>query len=147
MATLTQSIVIDAPVKTVFDLALDIGNVWKVKDVALVDINLEPGGVGTSASIWSHFLGFHLAGKAVYTEVVPEQKIVIEVHFFAENPTWTFTFEPEGSGTKLTLTGEWHVGAPLVGKPLETMMVKEHEPFADEILHNLQKQAESLATV
>ena len=49
---------------------------WKVKDVGLAEVDLKPGGVGTSARMYSHFLGFHLDGGLEYTEVVPEKRIV-----------------------------------------------------------------------
>jgi uncharacterized protein YndB with AHSA1/START domain len=144
MATVTRSITIDAPVETVFGIALDLSKLWKFEDIAVANVDSKPGGVGTSAEVWTHFLGFHLAGKAEYTEVVPGEKVVIKVHFFAENPTWTFTFAPADGGTTLTAVGEWHVKAPIVGKPYESMMAKEHEPFVEQLLANVKQQAEAL---
>lgn len=137
MAKLTRSITVDAPVDTVFDYALDIAKFWKVKDVALTDIDIKPDGVGTSARMYSHFLALHIEGGLEYTEVVPGRRIVVVVHFFAEKPTWTFTFEAVEGGTTVTAEGEWHVTLPVAGRPIEAMMVKEHEPFLDELLGNL----------
>lgn len=74
MATLTRSIMIDAPVATVFDFALDIRQLWKVKDVALTEVDVKPDGVGTSARMYTHLLGFHLEGGIEYTEVIPGQR-------------------------------------------------------------------------
>lgn len=147
MATLKRSITIDAPVDRVFDIALDISRFWKVKDVALTEVDIKPEGVGTSARMFSHFLGFHLEGGLEYTEVVPGQRIVVQVHFFAEKPTWTFMFEPAEGGTKVTAEGEWTLKVPVVGRPIEKMMVKEHEPFVDEMFANLKTQAEATAAV
>jgi uncharacterized protein YndB with AHSA1/START domain len=143
MATLTRSVVIDAPVSTVFDTALDIGRLWKSKDVALVETDLKPGGLGTSARLWTHVLGFHVEGGVEYTEVVPGERIVAQVHFFAEKPTWTFTFAPADGGTTMTAVGEWSVKLPVVGKPIEDMMVKEHQPFLEEMLANFKAQVET----
>jgi len=134
MATLTRSITIDAPVDTVFDFALDIGRLWKMKDVTLTDVDIKPDGVGTSARMYTHLLGFQVEGGIEYTEVIPGQRIVAQVHFFAEKPTWRFTFEPADGGTKVTAEGEWIVKVPVVGKPIEGMMVKEHEPFLEAML-------------
>lgn len=142
MATLTRSVIIDAPVDTVFDVALDIRRLWNVKDVALSEVDIKPEGVGTSARLYSHLLGFHLEGGLEYTEVVPGQRIVAQVHWFAEKPMWRFTFEPAEGGTKVTAEGEWNVKMPVVGKPIETMMVKEHEPFVEEMLANLKAEVE-----
>jgi len=143
MATLTRSITIAAPVDTVFDFALDIDRLWKWKDVALTDVDIKPEGVGTSARMYTHLLGFHLEGGVEYTEVLPGQRIVAQVHFFAEKPTWTFTFEPADGGTKVTAEGEWTVKVPVVGKPIEAMMVKEHEPYVEAMLANLKTQVEA----
>ena len=71
MAKLTRSITVDAPVDRVFDYALDITKLWKAKDVGLAEVDLKPDGLGTSARMYSHFLGFHLEGGLEYTEVVP----------------------------------------------------------------------------
>lgn len=142
MARLTRSITTDAPVGTVFDFALDIGRFWVWKDVTLTDIDIKPEGVGTSARMHTHLLGFHVEGGVEYTEVVPGQRIVAQVHFFAEKPTWRFTFEPVGGGTKVTAEGEWIVKVPVVGKPIEGMMVREHESYLEALLANLKAQVE-----
>jgi len=143
MATLTRSITIDAPVDSVFDFALDIDRLWKWKDVALTDVDIKRDGVGTSARMYTHLLGFHLEGGVEYTEVIPGQRIVAQVHFFAEKPTWRFTFEPADGGTKVTAEGEWTVKVPVVGKPIEGMMVKEHEPYLEAMLANLKTRVEA----
>lgn len=147
MATLKRSITIDAPVDTVFAAALDIRRLWDVKDVALTEVDIKPEGVGTSARMFSHFLGFHLEGGLEYTEVVPGRRIVAQVHFFAEKPTWTFTFEPADGGTTMTAEGTWDVKLPVVGRPIEGMLIKEHEPFAEELLANFKTQMEVKAAV
>ncbi|MBT1002881.1 SRPBCC family protein [Paenarthrobacter sp. DKR-5] len=143
MATLTRSITIDAPVDTVFDVALDISQLWKMKDVEVTDVDIKSEGVGTSARLNTHLLGFRLAGGVEYTEVVPGQRIVAQVHFFAEKPTWRFTFEPADGGTQVTVEAEWDVDVPVVGKPIERMMVKEHEPYVEAMLAELKTQVEA----
>jgi uncharacterized protein YndB with AHSA1/START domain len=143
VATLTRSITIDAPVDTVFDFALDIRQLWKMKDVELTDVDIKPEGVGTSARLNTHLLGFRLVGGVEYTEVVPGQRIVAQVHFFAEKPTWRFTFEPADGGTRVTAEAEWDVKVPVVGEPIERMMVKEHEPYVEAMLAELKSQVEA----
>ena len=143
MTSLTRSITIDAPVGKVFDFALDISQLWKMKDVALTDVDIKPEGVGTSARLHSHVLGFRVEGGVEYTEVVPGQRIVAQVHFFAEKPTWRFTFEPADGATLVTAEAEWAVKVPVVGKPIERMMVKEHEPYVEAMLANLKTEVEA----
>jgi hypothetical protein len=143
MTTLTRSITIGAPVDAVFEYALDVGRLWTVKDVALTDVDIKPEGVGTSARMFTHLLAFHLEGGIEYTEVVPRERIVAQVHFFAEKPTWTFAFSAAGGDTLVTATGEWDVKVPVVGKPIERMIVKEHEPMLEALLANLKAQVEA----
>jgi uncharacterized protein YndB with AHSA1/START domain len=143
MATLTRSVTIDAPADKVFDYALDIRNLFVAPDIALADVSLKPDGVGSSARIWSHFLGFHLEMGLEYTEVVRPQRIVAEVDGFGlDNPVWTFTFEPADGGTKLTAQGEWHIKVPAVGKPIEGLLAREHEDFLDTMLDDVKAGAE-----
>jgi uncharacterized protein YndB with AHSA1/START domain len=140
MAILTRTITIKAPVEEVFDRALEPANLWSMPDIALANVVVKPDGVGTTARIWSHFLGFHLEGNLEYTEVTRPERIVIKVGFFMEHPTWTFTFKSVKGGTKVTGQGEWHVGAPVIGGTMERMMVKEHEPMIDTMLANLESK-------
>ena len=78
-----------------------------------------------------------------YSEIVPNERIVAQVHFFAEKPVWRFNFEPAEGGTQLTAQGEWTMKVPVVGKPVETMMVKEHAPFLEELLASFKTQVEA----
>lgn len=72
MSKLTKSVTINAPVDKVFDFALDVGELWtSYPDVAVREVQLKPGGVGTSARLYSHGLGLHMEGAIEYTEVVP----------------------------------------------------------------------------
>lgn len=149
MAKLTRSVDIEAPVEKVFDYAMDIGKLWTSwpEEVAVRDVELKPGGVGSSARLFTHLLAFHMEGSVEYTEVIPNQRIVAKVRFFGEKPTWVFTFEPAEGGTKLTADGEWHVNIPGVGKPLEGMLVKEHEGGLERLLANVKSRVEAEATV
>ena len=143
MATLTRSITIGAPVESVFDFALDISRLWRWRDVALTDVDIMPDGVGTSARMYTHLLGFHVEGGLEYTEVIPGPASSCRSTSFAEKPTWRFTFQPADGGTKVTAEGEWIVKVPAVGARIEGMMVKEHEPYLEAMLANLKTQVEA----
>jgi len=145
MATLTRSITVDAPVYEVFAFASDVGKLWVWDEIALASVDSKPDVVGTTARMFTHFLGFHMEGTVEYTEVEPDKSITAVVHFFAGSPTWKFTFEPTDAGTTVTATGEWHVGVPVVGKSLEGMMVKEHQEGLEAMLANLKTQVEAKA--
>ncbi|MGN6242163.1 MAG: SRPBCC family protein [Motilibacteraceae bacterium] len=147
MATLTRSITIDAPAAKVFDYVLDPQRFWTWPDLALVDVKRTPDGVGTTAKMWSHFLGFHLEGSLEYTEVVRPERITITVGFAIEHPTWTFTFAPGDGGTELTAQGEWHSSLPVVGPTFEKQMAKEHEDFLEQLLAKAKGAVESPVSV
>ena len=141
-ATLTRTVGIDAPVDKVFALALDIGKFWKWTDFALTGIDLKPDGVGSSAVLYGHVMAIHVEGLITYTEVVPNERIVAQVGFGPEHPTWTFTFEPVVDSTELTAQGEWHVNVPGIGKRMEGMLVKEHEEGLENMLRAFKTEVE-----
>jgi uncharacterized protein YndB with AHSA1/START domain len=140
MATLTRSITINAPVKKVFDFAKDVGKLWACfEDCAVRDVELKPEGVGSSARWFSHMLGIHMEGVIEYTEVVPNQRIVGKS---STGPIWKFTFEPEDGGTKLTVDCEWHLAVPVVGVPVEALIMKLSENQIETTTANIKAQVE-----
>lgn len=143
MATLTRSMTIAAPVKQVFDFALDVGRFWTCwPGLAVRDVDLKAGGVGTTGTIYSHFLGVHMQGQVEYTEVQPRKRIVATFSALGEHPTWEFTFEPADGGTTLTATAEWHTKVPAVGGAIDTLMVKGHEGELELWLTKIKEQVE-----
>lgn len=144
---LSRSIIIDAPVEAVFDRILDLGRFYVLfPDVAVRDVVLTPEGVGSSLRIYTHEFGLHVEGVAKIVEVVHPERIVVQVAFGrTEKPLWTFTFEPVEGGTKLVVEGEWHVRLPAIGHPMETLIARSHEAFADEMLANLKTEMEGTA--
>ncbi len=99
-----RSIHIEAPVEKVFDFVRDPKNVpkgmtmpYKIKDIKLTD-----GGVGSYYSWEFHIAGLPIEGFEVYTEFIPNQRIT-ERSSQSIFGTFTSTFEPEGSGMKLTM--------------------------------------------
>jgi uncharacterized protein YndB with AHSA1/START domain len=141
MASLERSVTVNAPAEAVFDYVMEIDKLWStVPDIVFAEVTRTPEGVGSTARIWSHFLGFHVEASVEYTEVVRPERIVFHTNWVMEHPTWTFTFESVEGGTRVTAKGEWKVGAPLVGGPFEKLMVKEHEPFVDDMLAKLKEE-------
>ncbi len=98
-----RSIHIEAPVEKVFDCVKDPRYVpegfavpFEVKDVKLTD-----EGVGTYYSWATKTPGLRFEGFDVYTEFIPGQRITDRSSWGLPGD-WTFSFEPEGSGMKLT---------------------------------------------
>ena len=98
-----RSIHIEAPVEKVFDFLKDPRNVpegatvpYEVKDIKLTD-----EGVGSYYCWAIKTPGFRFEGFDVYTEFIPNQRITDRSSSgFAGD--FTYSFEPEGSGMKLT---------------------------------------------
>ena len=146
MSVMTRSIIIKAPVNEVFEFAKDPGRfVAAIPDFATRAEVLTPDGVGSSTHAYTHGLGIHFEGTVEYTEVVANQRIVAKVSFPGEHPTWTFTFEPLDSWTRLTMRAEWHVKAPVVGWVMDVIKAREHGSMAEQWLEAVKNRIEPAA--
>jgi len=145
MATMTRSTTIEAPVEEVFDYALDIRNLWVIPDVGLADVQQRPGGVGSTAKVFNHFLGLHFEMTLEILEVVRPEKIVLKITSNTpDRPLWTLTFEPGEDSTTVTMTGEWHINVPGIGATMEEMQARAHKDIVDGLLANLKGKVEPL---
>jgi uncharacterized protein YndB with AHSA1/START domain len=143
MAKLTKSITINAPVEKVFDFARDVGRLWACfPEVAVRDVELKPDGVGSSARWFAHTLGIHNEGTIEFAGVVPNQRIVAKS---SVGPVFTFLFEADDGGTKLTVDAEWHLPVPLVGPPVEALIMKRSEKDGEAMLAGIKAQVEGTA--
>ncbi len=103
-----QSIYIEAPVERVFDFCADPRRSWSagpdrmVRSSELIDVKRTKEGVGTYYSWAMKFAGLRVEGFDVYTEFVPNQRFT-DRSSMSFAGTWTYTFEPEGTGTRLTM--------------------------------------------
>jgi carbon monoxide dehydrogenase subunit G len=127
--TMRQSVHIEAPVEKVFDFFKDPEN-WEGFDetVQFKDVKRTREGVGTSYS-WVGRIGpLKLEGFNVFTDFVPNQRI-IDKSSRAFEGTWTYSFEPEGSGTKVTFENRgrslWAI--PPLSTLLDRSTAKGHE--------------------
>jgi uncharacterized protein YndB with AHSA1/START domain len=145
MATLTRSTTIEAPAEEVYDYAVDIRNLWVIPDVGLADVDQRPGGVGSTAKIFNHFFGLHFEMKLEILEAVRPDKLVLKITSNTpDRPLWTLLFETVDDGTKLTMTGEWHVNVPGIGGPMEEMQARAHKDMVDGLLANVKSKVEAL---
>ena len=120
-----QSIYIEAPVEKVFDFCKDPRKTWAAmpEGVAgsgeLSDVTMTAEGVGTYYSWTMKVAGLRVEGFNVFTEFIPNQRITDRSSRTFVG-TWTVTFEPEGTGTRVT---EWRhpVSFPPM-RPLDRLM-------------------------
>lgn len=102
-----QTIHIEAPVETVFDHFMD-----PTSDLDLMPVETEvleskrtDEGTGTYTRYRSKLAGVPFEMFDVYAEVVPN-KLITSRSSSASVGTWRYLFEPEGSGTKVTMEHE-----------------------------------------
>ncbi len=100
--TATLSVYVDAPVEEVFGFFRDPGN-WQGagRGVVFRDVHLTPEGTGTFYTWTTRMAGVPVEGFDVFTEFVPDQRVT-DRSSRSFVGTWTYTFDQEGSGTRLT---------------------------------------------
>lgn len=99
-----QSIHIEAPVETVFDHFMDPTSDIDLMpiDTEILEVKLTEEGTGTYTSYRSKIAGVPFEMFDVVTDVVPNRRITSKSSS-ATVGTWQYTFEPEGTGTRLTM--------------------------------------------
>ena len=98
-----QSFYIDAPVEMVFGYFKDPNLQRDAVLFDLHDVKVTKEGVGTHYTWTFKVAGLRFEGLEVLTEVVPNKHIT-ERSTLALTGLWEYDFEPEGTGTKLTMT-------------------------------------------
>jgi carbon monoxide dehydrogenase subunit G len=100
-----RSIHIEAPVEKVFDFFKDPKNWEELPNSGrFEDVTVTEEGLGTFYRAILPIPGIRIESFDVYTEFVPNQRITDRSSWaFFETMTWSF--EPEGAGTKLTWEG------------------------------------------
>jgi hypothetical protein len=107
----------------------------EVRDVKKV------GGVGDSFRWVYKMAGMRFEGTNQTTEFVANQRVVTKNETGIPS-TFTWTYQPEAGGTKLTLEVEYTVPIPLLGKLAEAVIVKQNEHEAEGLLANLKARME-----
>jgi carbon monoxide dehydrogenase subunit G len=144
--TYTRSFHIEAQVGTVFDLFADPNNFREVapEGVDYTDVHVTQEGIGTHYTWSAKLAGLPFDGFDVFTEFVPDERIVD----WSSSPlegTWTYRFEPEGSGTRLSVENRtrslWAVG-PL-GTLMDRLTARTHDSVFERLKASLEAQASS----
>jgi uncharacterized protein YndB with AHSA1/START domain len=117
MSDFTRSfdIQVNAPVHAVFEYCRDPRHLFEGwPELEVTEVVTTPLGVGTRAHIVGRFLGGMMVEQIEreFTEVAPDERIVSRAHAkvrfvgrttdVPRGPVFTWLFEPEGAGTKLT---------------------------------------------
>ena len=142
MPKFEKTLIIEAPPEKVFErfdnplnMLEDVPN-----GVDCTDITGE--GVGKSYKFVYKMAGIKLSQKSTYTEYVVNKKLATK---FEGGITGTsvWDIEPQNGGTKLTVTVEYAVPIPLVGKIAESLLAKRNEREWDVVLANAKDALEA----
>lgn len=60
-------------------------------------------------------------------------------------PVFTFTLAAVDGGTQLTMDAGWHLPVPVVGAPVEALIMKRSEKHGVEMLANIKAEVEGTA--
>ena len=142
MATVKNSIIINAPVEKVFEYLTpeNLPEIWP----SLVEVsNVEelPNG-GYSWDFVYKMAGMRLTGQSTHIEFVPNERTVSQTTGGIESMI-TWEYQPVGDGTKVTSTVEYKVPVPVLGKLAESAILRMNENEGKVIFENVKARLEA----
>jgi len=141
MAKVERSIIINAPVEKVFSYLSDPNSELEAIP-SITDIRDITGeGMGQRWN-WSYKIaGISFKGESEVIEYVPNQRLIHKSTGGIAS-TWTYTFSPEGDGTRLSVVVEFTLPVPVLGKVGEQLALKKTEREADMAMANIKEALE-----
>lgn len=117
------SVHVDASVDAVFDYVKDPAHFYDAMPermrAKLRSVKMTPEGVGTTYEwVAGHLAGFELVGVITRQESVANERIVDSS---STGPVWTWTLEPDGDDTTVTLAFEYSTKIPLMDKVIDAI--------------------------
>lgn len=143
MAIIKKSVVVQAPIEKVFTYLNDplkLTEYWPGM-VEVKDVEYLPNG-GSCFNYVYNMAGIHIHGHSEDTEIIPLQKMV-SISSGGMDATITWELENADGGTKVTITNNYTVPLPVIGKLAEALVVKMNEKEADTILAKMQLALEA----
>ncbi len=141
--TMRRVMHIEAPVETVFAFFMDPANYRDMGPFELLDMKVTKEGIGTWYSWRSKIAGIPVEGFEVVTDIVPNQHIT-ERSSHAFFGTSDYAFEPEGSGTQMTMTTRaasfWRF------PPLAQLLTLGQSAMVDRYMPRIKAKIEALST-
>jgi len=138
VATIDKEVILEVPVEEIFGYISEPRNLpefWSSL-MEVKDIQSLPDGGYTAQWVYK-MLGVRFEGTGEYTRIVPNEFFVIKTKGDIKG-TITWTFRSRGNITKVTLTIEYTIPIPLLGKLAEAIILKINEQEIDLLMANLQ---------
>ena len=142
MAKVDKEVWIESPIENIFGYISNPSNlpeVWpSLMDIK--DIKSLPNG-GYSCRWLYKMLGMRFQGFAEYTQIVPNKFFVVETKG-GINSTISWTVRSRENKTRVTLTIDYKVPVPVLGKLAEIIVLNMNDHEGDLIMTNLQTRLE-----
>jgi uncharacterized membrane protein len=143
MVKFTQTSVINAPVEKLFDYMDDPNNlplIWP-NLVSVSDVGRMPNGGARFKYVYA-MAGIRSESLSEDIEYVQNVRTVTKSSGGVDS-TATVEYEPVEAGTRVTISNEFVVPVPLVGKLAESVIAKMAEQDAQALLVNLKTRMEA----
>lgn len=143
MASIERSILIHASVTKIFEYLLDPHNqldIWPSL-VEIRDVSILPEGTGSRYHWVSKVAGIRFEGVTEVVEIEKERRIVLK-DGGGFTGVRTVTFEPGKDGVRVVFESEYSLNVPMLGKLIESFVIKESEKEAEVVLANLKARME-----
>ena len=148
MEKIKRTLVIDAPPAKVFGYLLDPRNLLEIwpSMVDVSNIKTRPDGTPESNDWTYKMAGMKFHGHTEYTEV-ERDRVIVWNGKGGINSTIRWSFEPQGSGTKVTDEVEYELPANLLSRLAAPFLRRLNEHEADACVENLKARMEMPQTV
>jgi ligand-binding SRPBCC domain-containing protein len=142
MAMITVSTRINAPVEKVFKYMHFPENQVEIWPSLIEVRNVSKLPNGGHKFDWTYKMaGMRFQGYTEDMEFIPNSRVVANSNGGIQ-ATFTWIYEPENGGTKITVQVNYTVPIPLLGKLAETFIVRQNEKEAETLLANLKTRME-----
>lgn len=146
MPKVQASILINAPVETVYDYVLhaaDNGPIWIPSVMEHRNVSSREPQVGQSWEWTFNMLGVLLQGRSELTALEHNRRGEMKTSGSADS-NWVFTYATEGSGTRVTAEIDYQIPSTVLGKVANRVMIERvNQKQAEEGLANLKIVLES----
>lgn len=144
MPKIERTIIIDAPVEKVFNYVhkdpSSLLEIWPSL-VEVKDVERLPNGGNRFRWVYN-LAGVRLEGTSEDIEYIPNQHVVSKTKGGVD-ATYTWTYDPEDGGTRMTEEVEYTVPIPVLGRVAEAFIIRANEREADLFLANLKDKMEA----
>lgn len=143
MKRVQKSIQINAPAQRIFDFAAQPANLPSYMPSMMEVSNVASLPSGGFEYDWVYKMaGVRLKGHAKYVEFQAGKLSRIRTEGGVLS-TWTWKFEANGAGTKVSVDIEYTIPVPVVGKLAETIVAKMNERETEVMLAHLKELTET----